>query len=146
MNYVYFDNNATTPVRPEVFEAMRPFLSPDGIYGNPSSLHSAGQKAHTALETAREQVAALLGAADPSEIVFTSCGTEADNMALIGAAFEHRAKGRHLITSAVEHHAVLHTLDYPREKFSPQPSASNSWTNSENVVRSTVSLMASTEK
>lgn len=112
MKYVYFDNNATTPVRPEVFEAMRPFLSPDGVYGNPSSLHSAGQKAHTALETAREQVAALLGAADPSEIVFTSCGTEADNMALIGAAFEHRAKGRHLITSAVEHHAVLHTLDY----------------------------------
>jgi cysteine desulfurase len=64
------------------------------------------------MESSREKVAALLGAADPGEIVFTSCGTEADNMAVIGAAFAHRDKGRHLITSAVEHHAVLHACDY----------------------------------
>lgn len=112
MNPIYFDNNATTPVRAEVFEAMAPFLAPDGLYGNPSSLHTLGQQAHAAMESAREKVAALLGAADPGEIVFTSCGTEADNTAIMGAAFAHRDKGRHLITSAVEHHAVLHVCDY----------------------------------
>jgi len=116
MKPLYFDNNATTPVRAEVFEAMAPFLAPDGVYGNPSSLHTLGQQAHAALESAREKVAALLGVADPGEIVFTSCGTEADNMAVIGAAFAHRDKGRHLITSAVEHHAVLHACEY-LEKF-----------------------------
>lgn len=112
MKPIYFDNNATTPVRAEVFEAMRPFLSSEGSYGNPSSLHTAGQRAHAALEMAREKVAALLGAADPGEIVFTSSGTEADNAAIIGAAFAHRDAGRHLVTSAVEHHAVLHACDY----------------------------------
>jgi cysteine desulfurase len=91
---------------------MRPYLSSDGAFGNPSSLHTAGQKAHAALEEAREKVASFLGAADPSEVVFTSSGTEADNMALIGAAFQHRGKGRHIITSAIEHHAVLHTCEY----------------------------------
>lgn len=112
MSLAYFDYNATTPVRPEVFEAMRPFLSPEGPFGNPSSLHTAGQTAHAALEAAREKVAAFLGAADPGEIVFTSGGTEADNQAIVGAAFQHRDKGRHIITSAVEHHAVLHTCEY----------------------------------
>lgn len=112
MPFIYFDNNATTPVRPEVFEALKPYLAPGGDYGNPSSLHSTGQRARAALETARERVAALLGAADPEEIVFTSSGTEADNMAIVGAAFAHRDKGRRIITSAVEHHAVLHTVDY----------------------------------
>jgi cysteine desulfurase len=109
---LYFDYNATTPVRPEVFEAMRPFLSPDGVYGNPSSLHTAGQRAHAALEEAREKVAALLGAADPSEIVFTSCGTESNNLAVKGAAFAHADKVKHIITSAVEHHAVINTCQY----------------------------------
>lgn len=112
MPFIYFDNNATTPVRPEVFEALKPYLAAGGDYGNPSSLHSTGQRARAALETARERVAALLGAADPEEIVFTSSGTEADNMAIVGAAFAHRDKGRRIITSAVEHHAVLHTVDY----------------------------------
>lgn len=112
MKPIYFDNNATTPVRSEVFEAMTPFLAPDGAYGNPSSLHTLGQQAHAAMESSREKVAALLGATDPGEIVFTSCGTEADNMAVIGAAFAHRDKGRHLITSSVEHHAVLHAFEY----------------------------------
>lgn len=112
MKPIYFDNNATTPVRAEVFEAMAPFLAPDGAYGNPSSLHTLGQQAHSAMESSREKVAALLGAADSGEIVFTSCGTESDNMAVIGAAFAHRDKGRHLVTSAVEHHAVIHAFDY----------------------------------
>lgn len=112
MSFIYFDNNATTPVRPEVLEALKPFLSPGGEFGNPSSLHTTGQRARAALETARERVAGLLGAADPEEIVFTSSGTESDNMAIIGAAFAHRDKGRRIVTSAVEHHAVLHTLDY----------------------------------
>jgi cysteine desulfurase len=112
MSLAYFDYNATTPVRPEAFEAMRPYLAADGAFGNPSSLHTAGQKAHAALEGAREQVAAFLGAADPSEVVFTSSGTEADNLAIVGAAFQHRDKGRHIVTSAVEHHAVLHTCEY----------------------------------
>jgi cysteine desulfurase len=116
MKPIYFDNNATTPVRREVFDGMAPFLAPDGDYGNPSSLHTLGQQAHAALESSRERVAALLGAADPGEIVFTSCGTEADNMAVIGAAFAHRDKGRHLITSAIEHHAVLHACDYLQEE------------------------------
>jgi cysteine desulfurase len=116
MGLAYFDYNATTPVRPEVFDAMRPFLSPEGPFGNPSSIHTAGQTAHAALEAAREKVAAFVGAADPGEIVFTSGGTEADNLALIGAAFQHRDKGRHIITSAIEHHAVLHTLEYLEEE------------------------------
>jgi len=107
---IYFDYNATSPVRPEVFEAMKPFLTPEGFFGNPSSLHTPGQKARASLEAAREQVAALLGAADPSEIVFTSCGTESNNMAIQGAALAHGEKGRHMITSTVEHHAVLHTF------------------------------------
>jgi cysteine desulfurase len=111
MHPLYFDNNATTPVRSEVFEAMRPFLE-GGNYGNPSSLHSAGQRARAAVESARERVAAFLGAADASEIVFTSSGTEADNLAIIGAAFAHRGSGRHIVTSAVEHHAVLHACRY----------------------------------
>ncbi|TXH28593.1 MAG: aminotransferase class V-fold PLP-dependent enzyme [Elusimicrobia bacterium] len=112
MPFIYFDNNATTPVRPEVFEALKPFLASGGEFGNPSSLHTTGQRARAALETARERVAGLLGAADPEEIVFTSSGTESDNMAIIGAAFAHRDKGRRIVTSAVEHHAVLHALDY----------------------------------
>jgi cysteine desulfurase len=112
MKTVYLDYNATTPVRPEVFEAMKPFLTPEGAFANPSSVHTAGQAARAALEKAREQVAAFLGASDASEVVFTSCGTEADNLAVKGAAFAHRDKGRHIITSAVEHHAVLNTCEY----------------------------------
>ena len=69
MSFIYFDNNATTPVRPEVLEALRPFLTPGGEFGNPSSLHTTGQRARAALETARERVAGLLGAADPEVIV-----------------------------------------------------------------------------
>ncbi|MEA2174464.1 MAG: cysteine desulfurase [Blastocatellia bacterium] len=100
---IYLDNNATTRVAPEVFEAMRPFLKE--LYGNPSSAHTFGREMRRALETAREQTATLLGAADVSEIVFTSCGTESDNWAIRGVLDQHPEK-RHIVTTRVEHEAV----------------------------------------
>ena len=102
---IYLDHAATTPVDPEVFEAMTPYLQ--GEYGNPSSFYGLARRARGAVEEARERVAAYLGAA-PREIVFTGCGTEADNLAIKGTAIAHADKGRHIITSSVEHHAVLH--------------------------------------
>ncbi len=101
---IYFDYAATTPVDDRVRLAMEPYHSEK--FGNPSSLHAFGQETKAALERAREQVAALIGAA-PDEIVFTSGGTEADNYALEGVAYSKEAKGKHIITSAIEHHAVL---------------------------------------
>lgn len=103
MNRVYLDHNATTPVEPEVLDAMLPYFS--GDFGNASSIHTFGQKARSAVETAREHVAALIGAR-PQEIVFTSGGTEADNHAIFGIA-EDAEVPAHIITSAVEHEAVL---------------------------------------
>ena len=104
---VYADNAATTAVSPEVLEAMLPFYKE--VYGNPSSLYSLGQEAKKPLEEARETVAQCLGA-QPREIYFTSCGTESDNWAIKGAAYAMRRKGKtHIVTSAFEHHAVLHT-------------------------------------
>jgi cysteine desulfurase len=102
MQRVYLDNNATTPILPEVFEAMRPFYFEE--FGNASSIHHYGQHARAAVEKARSSVAALLHAR-PAEIVFTSGGTEADNLAIFGLA----AKDDHVVTSAIEHHAVLNT-------------------------------------
>jgi cysteine desulfurase len=101
---IYLDYNASTPIDPAVAAAMRPFL--DGAFGNPSSGHWAAAPAKAALENARSQVAALLGSA-PDEVVFTSGGSEANNQALKGVAYALRAKGDHIITSAVEHPAVL---------------------------------------
>jgi len=106
---VYFDFNATTPLDPAVQAAMLPFLGE--IWGNPSSVHHVGRKARALLDDARDRAAAFLGA-KPSEIIFTSGGTEANNLAIFGTARMLKAKGRHLITSAVEHHAVLHCFDY----------------------------------
>ncbi|MBI5630979.1 MAG: cysteine desulfurase [Elusimicrobia bacterium] len=105
---IYFDHNATTPVRPEVLEAMIPFLRED--FGNPNSPYWLGQRARKAVELARERVAVLLGAADSQEIVFTSCGSESDVMAISGAAWaafdESSGKRAHLVSSAIEHDAV----------------------------------------
>ena len=109
---VYMDHSATTPLRPEVLEAMLPYLSER--YGNPSSVHSRGRQAKQGLEEARARVAALIGAR-PEEIVFTSGGTEANNLALLGAVRAYSRRGRHIITSAIEHHAVLDTAGYLRE-------------------------------
>jgi cysteine desulfurase len=106
MRRIYLDSNATTPMRPEVAAAMLPVYSED--YGNPSSIHWFGQQAKSLLDDARQQVARLIHA-EPSEIVFVSGGTEADNLAIRGIAESQKAKGRHIITSKIEHHAVLHT-------------------------------------
>lgn len=100
---IYLDNNATTRIAPEVFAAMQPYLTE--IYGNPSSAHSLGRLMKSAVERAREQVAELLGAAETSEIVFTSCGSESDNWA-IGGFLEQNPTRRHIITTRVEHEAV----------------------------------------
>ena len=109
MKTIYLDYAATTPTHPEVVKAMLPYFSDS--YGNPSSIHIFGQKAKVAMEEARERTAALIGARK-EEIVFTSGGTEADNLALKGVAFANEQKGKHIITSAVEHHAVLESLRF----------------------------------
>ena len=109
---IYLDNNATTRVAPEVFEAMRPFLTE--AYGNPSSAHSLGRHMKAAVEHAREQVAELLGASDASEIVFTSCGSESDNWA-IGGWLEQNPTRRHIITTRVEHEAVRNLCEHLAE-------------------------------
>ncbi len=106
---IYFDYNATTPLDPMVREAMLPFWGE--IWGNPSSVHHVGRKARALLDDARDRTAIFLGA-KPSEVVFTSGGTEANNLAILGTARLLKNKGKHLITSAVEHHAVLHCFDY----------------------------------
>ncbi|WP_281175447.1 cysteine desulfurase family protein [Methanogenium cariaci] len=105
---VYMDHAATTATRPEVAEAMLPpYMT--GHFGNPSSLYDLAKASRTAVEKAREQVAAAIGAA-PKEIYFTSGGTESDNWALKGVAFAKKAKGgKHIITSVIEHHAITHT-------------------------------------
>ena len=105
--FVYADNAATTKVSNEVINEMVKYLGED--YGNPSSLYSKGRSAKAALEAAREKIASLIGA-QAKEIYFTSCGSEADNWAIKGIAERNAAKGKHIITSAIEHHAVLHTL------------------------------------
>ncbi len=100
---IYFDNNATTQIAPEVFAAMQPFLT--DFYGNPSSAYSFGRDARNRIETSREQIADLLGAADESEIVFTSGGTESDNWAIFGT-LEANPNKKHIVTTRVEHEAV----------------------------------------
>jgi cysteine desulfurase len=109
METIYLDHSATTPVDPEVLGAMMRYFA--NHYGNPSSIHGFGQEAKRAVDEARGQVAALIGA-DPEEIVFTGGGTEADNMALMGTAFAGPSGRNHIITSAIEHHAVLNTCKY----------------------------------
>jgi cysteine desulfurase len=110
---VCFDYNATTPLDPAVREAMLPFFGE--VWGNPSSVHHIGRKARALLDDARDRAAKFLGA-KPSEIIFTSGGTEANNLAIFGAARLLKPKGKHLITSAIEHHAVLHCFDYLEKK------------------------------
>ncbi|HWC30761.1 MAG TPA: cysteine desulfurase family protein, partial [Dehalococcoidia bacterium] len=113
---VYLDHAATTPVDPRVIEAMRPGL--EGVWGNPSSIYFEGREARKALDAARRDVAAVLNAR-PNDIVFTSGGSESDNLAIRGAAFGSLRRGKHIITTAIEHHAVLHTVEQlEREGFS----------------------------
>ena len=116
MQRIYLDYNATTPLRPEVRDAMMPYLTE--AFGNGSSIHAYGREARNAIDTAREQVAELIGAKSPSEIVFTGSGTEADNHAIKGLTElqKSRGEGNHIITSSVEHHAVLHTCQYLEQR------------------------------
>lgn len=106
---VYLDYNATSPLAPEALEAMLPFLK--GGHGNPSSIHAAGREARAAVDESRDQLAALLGCR-PHEIIFTGGGTESCNLAVLGLAHAHAPRGRHLITAATEHHAVLHAFEH----------------------------------
>ena len=106
MNRIYLDNAATTAVSPAVLETMLPYFTEH--FGNPSSVHATGRDARKAIEAARRQVAAAINA-QPQEIYFTAGGSESDNWAIKGAAFANRKKGNHIITTAIEHHAVLHT-------------------------------------
>jgi cysteine desulfurase len=107
MQIIYLDHNATTPLRPEVLEAMLPYLN--AYFGNPSSVHWTGRRAKQGLEEAREQVAAFLDAR-PAEVLFTSGGTESNNLALRGALWAARAKGAHVVTTAIEHSSILEPL------------------------------------
>ena len=113
---IYFDYNATTPLDPAVRDVMLPFL--DEVWGNPSSVHHVGRRARARLDEARERAAKVLGC-KPAEIIFTSGGTESNNLAVLGTARLLAPKGRHLITSTIEHHAVLSGFDYleKREQF-----------------------------
>ena len=110
---IYLDHAATTPIDPDVLQAMMPYLTEQ--YANPSTLYSFGREASAAVEEARANVASLIGA-DPGEIYFTAGATESDNWAVIGAALAQEKKGNHIITSAVEHHAVLETCEYLQKK------------------------------
>jgi len=109
MKRIYLDHAATTPTRPEVVEAMLPYFT--DAFGNPSSIYSYGQEARGAVEEARTEVAELIGARS-EEIIFTSGGTEADNFALKGVAFANEGKGNHIITTSIEHHAVLEVCKF----------------------------------
>ena len=109
MREVYLDYSATTPVKEEVLQEMLPYFTER--FGNPSSLYSRGLEAKEALEHARAQVAHLIGA-DPKEIFFTGCGSEADNWAVFGTADALKSKGRHIITTKIEHHAMLHSCEF----------------------------------
>jgi cysteine desulfurase len=113
MQTVYFDYNATTPLDPAVRGAMIPFL--DRVWGNPSSVHHLGRRARALLDDARDRAARVLNCKS-SEVIFTSGGTESINLAIFGVARLLRSKGRHIVTSAIEHHAVLHSCDYLARK------------------------------
>lgn len=132
---IYLDHNATTSLHPEVFKAMKPYLGEQ--FGNASSYYRLGRKAKDALEHSRETIARCIGA-QASEIIFTSGGTESDNLALRGAAHGLREKGDHIITSAIEHHAVLRTCeDLQRDGFTVTyvPVDSNGRINPEDIKR-----------
>ena len=109
MKRIYLDHAATTPVDPTVVEVMLPFFT-EG-YGNPSSIYQEGRAAKKAIEAARLQIATAINASS-SEIYFTGSGSEADNWAIKGIAMKNQAKGKHIITTTIEHHAVLHTCEY----------------------------------
>ncbi|MCH5583462.1 cysteine desulfurase [Shimazuella sp. AN120528] len=107
---LYLDYGATSPVRKEVLDSMLPFFSE--IFGNPGSIHDMGRQAHSHIQAGREQIAHAIGASSPREILFTSSGTEANNLAIIGTALYHQKRGNHIITSSIEHPSVLEACRY----------------------------------
>ncbi|MGM7683025.1 cysteine desulfurase family protein [Cytobacillus sp. Hm23] len=109
MERIYLDHAATSPTHPDVVKEMSPYMSE--IFGNPSSIHSFGRESRQAIDDARQTISASIGAKS-TEIIFTSGGTEADNLALIGVALANKHRGNHIITTKVEHHAILHTCEY----------------------------------
>ena len=109
---IYFDNAATTPIRPEVYDAMRPYI--ESCYGNPSSVYKLARESKKAIDLARKQVADAINA-DSAEIFFTGCGSESDNWAIKGVALALKDKGKHIITTNIEHHAILHTCEFLEE-------------------------------
>jgi cysteine desulfurase len=113
MKRIYLDHAATTPVHPEVLEAMNPYFS--DIFGNPSSIHSFGRDAKKAIDNSRDTIAEFIGAKS-SEIIFTSGGTEADNFALEGIAYANENKGKHIISTPIEHHAVINCLEFLKKR------------------------------
>ncbi len=108
MQYIYLDHAATSPMHPDVVESMLPYMTE--VFGNPSSIHYFGRKGRHAVDEARQSIADSIHG-KPNEIIFTSGGTEADNLAIMGTAIKMQGKGKHIITSAIEHHAVLHTCE-----------------------------------
>lgn len=109
---IYFDNAATTPIRPEVYDAMRPYI--ESCYGNPSSVYKLARESKKAIDLARKQVADAINA-DMDEIFFTGCGSESDNWAIKGVALALKDRGKHIITTCIEHHAILHTCEFLEE-------------------------------
>jgi len=136
MKRIYFDYAATTPADPEVVSAMLPYFSE--VFGNPSSLHYFGRQANNAVESAREIAAGFIGAKS-EEIIFTSGGTESDNFALKGIAYANSSKGRHIITSNIEHHAILESCQFLESngfKVTYLPVQSNGILNPDEVKKS----------
>lgn len=144
---IYLDYAATTPVDPKVAAKMLQYLTHEGIYANPASLHELGQEAFAAVETAREQVAALIHA-DPREIIWTSGATEADNLAIKGAAAMYQRRGKHIITMQTEHKAVLDTCQtleksgYQVRYLKPQPSGLLNLAELETAIRQDTILVS----
>jgi cysteine desulfurase len=137
MKRVYLDHSATSPVLPEVREAMLPYLG--DIFGNPSSMHDWGDPSREAIEKAREQVAGLIGASDPDEVIFTSSGTESNNFAIKGLAAAQLSKGKHIIISAIEHFSVMNsarTLEKAGFQITMVPVDKNGLVNPEDVLNS----------
>jgi len=112
--YIYMDNAATTSMKKEVLDEMIPYFSEK--YGNPSSVYSLGRMSKRSVEDSRQKIAKAIGA-DDKEIFFTGGGSESDNWALKGIAFANRQKGNHIITTKIEHHAILHTCEYLQKKW-----------------------------
>ena len=110
MRHVYLDHQSTTPVLPEVFEAMKPYFTE--AFGNPSSLHQHGLRVRDALAKARTQIAALINAESPDDIFFTSDGTESANLAIKGVAYANQRKGNHLVINETEHPSVVNSVEF----------------------------------